>query len=79
MFDGEKNKKKYLQVWDEILEWLITRLGQKEELTTSEIKHLAEIQEKIQKNSGMIIETDESESESSFEGLIKVLNDNRCK
>lgn len=72
-----KKGKKYLSVWDSIHSWVEFRLSQKEELSTSEVKHLAEIQEKIQKN---IVDGDEhGEKKSSLELLAEAICKSRKK
>lgn len=79
MNKNEDRIKKYLVVWDAITDWIVLRLSQKEELSTSEVKHLAEIQEKIQKSSEIIMEFKAEESKSSLEVLAKMIGISRKK
>lgn len=73
----DDRKKKYLAVWEAIHEWTVFRLSQKEELSTSEVKHLAEIQEKLQKSSDAILGEVSNEPKSSLDKLVDVLNKSR--
>lgn len=72
-------KEKYLKVWVNILDWSLNRLNQNEELTTTEVKHLAEIQEKVQKSLELISSSGNKEQESTFNGLLNVLEASRTK
>jgi|GEM_PF-6681915 len=79
MKKNEERIKKYLAVWDAITSWIVLRLSQKEELSTAEVKHLAEIQEKIQKSSEVITGFKPEESKSSLEVLAKMIEMSRKK
>jgi len=78
----KKNKdrsRKYLTIWDSILEWIEIRLSQKEELSTAEVKHLAEIQEKIQKSNDQILGNEILQGKSSIEKLAEMIDKSRKK
>ncbi len=75
----DKRAKKYLGVWDSILEWIESRISQKDELSTAEVKHIAEIQEKIQKSQGIILNPEDFECRSSVEILSDMIDRSRKK
>jgi hypothetical protein len=79
MMKGNDRSRKYLLVWDRILDWIEIRLSQKEELTTAEVKHLAEIQEKIQKSQDLLVCVEAEENKSSLEKLVDVIIKSRKK
>jgi len=68
-----------MAVWDSILGWIELRLSQKDELSTTEVKHLAEIQEKIQKSSDQILGLETDKSKSSIEMLSDAIGRSREK